>query len=58
MATAKRFLEQGRIHVAFSETELAEKLNQIESLQVRAELGPEASPELIVTIREFIHNGK
>ncbi len=54
MATAKRLLEQGRIHVAFDEEELIGNLRQIESLKVRAALSVDAAPELIESIRTFI----
>ncbi len=54
MATAQRLLEQGRIHVAFDEGELIEKLRQIELLKVRASLSADAAPELVEAIRAFI----
>jgi UDP-N-acetylglucosamine transferase subunit ALG13 len=54
MATAKRFLEQGRIHVAFDEEALVENLRQIELLKVKVGLGVDAAPELIEAIRTFI----
>lgn len=54
VATAKRFLEQGRIQVAFDEKELVEKLDQIGGMQAKKRIGAQASPELIETIRAFI----
>jgi UDP-N-acetylglucosamine transferase subunit ALG13 len=55
IATARRFLEQGRISVAFDETELMGQLDQIDSLRARDPIGSQASPQLIETIRDFIH---
>ncbi|MCK1535430.1 MULTISPECIES: glycosyltransferase [unclassified Bradyrhizobium] len=57
VATAKQFVAQGRIEVALDERELADKLDL---LDVRAQgecLGAEASPQLILTIRNFIETG-
>lgn len=54
MATAKQLLKQGRIHVAFTEEELIEKLDSLEGLKVKSDLSSEASPQLVQTIREFI----
>jgi UDP-N-acetylglucosamine transferase subunit ALG13 len=57
VATAKRFFEQGRIVVAYTELELLEKLNRQEVTHQRRPLTAQASPQLIGTIREFIETG-
>ena len=54
VATARRFFEQGQIAVAFNEEELVQKLNHLESMQGMGRISPEASPQLIGTIRAFI----
>jgi UDP-N-acetylglucosamine transferase subunit ALG13 len=56
VATAERFLAQGRIHVAFNEAELVTQLDQLEvlTLQKRDRLSTTASPELIGELRKFI----
>jgi UDP-N-acetylglucosamine transferase subunit ALG13 len=54
IATARRFLEQGRVHVAFDERELPERLDDIGRLTTGERLAPVASPELIAAIRSFI----
>jgi UDP-N-acetylglucosamine transferase subunit ALG13 len=54
IATAKRFLEQGRIHVAFDEIELTEKLDQLDDLKVLGDISSHASPGLLDTISAFI----
>ena len=57
VATAKQFAAQGRIEVALDERELADKLDQLD-VRARGEcLGAEASPQLILTIRNFIEAG-
>jgi UDP-N-acetylglucosamine transferase subunit ALG13 len=54
LATAKRFAEQGRIVVSFSERELVDKLDQLQVSDEIVRLGAQASPSLISTIRSFI----
>lgn len=54
MATAKRFLEQGRIHVAFDEEELLSMLHDLDHLKVRDGIEGQANQELINGIRGFI----
>lgn len=54
VATARRFLEQGRIAVAFDEHELMERLDQVDSLRARDPVSSQASPQLIQRIRSFI----
>ena len=53
VATAKQFAAQGRIEVALDETELADKLDQLHVLNRGECLGAEASPQLILTIRNL-----
>ena len=56
VATAKHFLAQGRIQVAFDEVELAARLASLESLikQKGDILPPSASPQLILALQHFI----
>lgn len=57
VATARTFLETGRIIVAFDEQQLVEKLDQFESISHSVErIEPQASLRLINTIRDFIEN--
>ncbi len=58
VATAKRFAEQGRILVAFSERELIDKLDQLPDFGGAERLGAQASPRLISIIRTFIETGR
>lgn len=57
VATAKRFAEQGAITVAFTEQELIDKLDQLQSLNETGRLTAQASPHLISAIRIFIGTG-
>jgi UDP-N-acetylglucosamine transferase subunit ALG13 len=57
VATAKRFAEQGAITVAFTEQELIDKLDQLQSLNETGRLTAQASPHLISAIRMFIGTG-
>lgn len=58
IATAKRFLEQNRVDVAFDEKSLVEKLNTIDTLSTGTQIEPYASPELLEAIRTFIDPAK
>jgi UDP-N-acetylglucosamine transferase subunit ALG13 len=58
LATAKRFAEQGRITVAFTEQELVDKLDQLQAFAETERLGAQASASLISTIRSFIETGR
>jgi UDP-N-acetylglucosamine transferase subunit ALG13 len=58
LATAKRFAEQGRITVAFSEQELVDKLDRLQVVAETERLSAQASPGLIATIRTFIGTGR
>jgi len=51
--TAKHFANAGHILAAFDETELADKINQLESFRPRATINGQASAELIDRIRRF-----
>lgn len=57
VATAKQFAAQGRIEVCLDERELADKLDQLDVRAGGERLGAEASPQLILTIRDFIEAG-
>ena len=58
LATAKRFAEQGRIMVAFTEQELVDRLDQLQVYEETDRLSAQASPRLISTIRTFIETGR
>jgi UDP-N-acetylglucosamine transferase subunit ALG13 len=53
LATAKHFLEQGRIRVAFNEAELESQLDDIATIQPSARITGLASPALIDALRSF-----
>jgi len=55
VATARRFLEQGRIAAAFDEWELMDKLDHLDNLRAAAHISGQASPQLIGAIQAFIH---
>lgn len=57
MATARRFAQQGRIEVAFDESELLDKLNHLEVVEEAEPLSSQASQNLIASIRTFIRTG-
>ncbi len=54
VATAQRFREMGRVAVALDETELAERLDALDTLKADNAVGPWASEQLVSTIRAFI----
>ena len=54
VAAAKHFGGKGRIVVAQDEQELPEKLDMALALGESARIGPQASPQLIATIRSFL----
>ena len=54
IATARRFLELGKVAVAFDENELASKLDELDRLAGAGRIGPHASERLINTLRTFI----
>lgn len=55
VATAKRFLEMGRVHVAMDATELAAQLDRLGTLRPAERISAGASEELLRTLREFVH---
>jgi UDP-N-acetylglucosamine transferase subunit ALG13 len=57
VGTARRFLAQGRIFVAFDEVHLTEKLGEANRLHHKGSIGAAASPHLIDAIRGFIDDG-
>jgi UDP-N-acetylglucosamine transferase subunit ALG13 len=58
VATARRFAEQGRIMVAFTEQELVDKLDHLQAFDETERLSAQASPSLISSIRTFIETGR
>jgi len=58
VATAKRFLEMGRVTVAFDEEELKTKLDTLDSMRGARAISPWASPELIAGIKAFINGDR
>ncbi|TVQ58846.1 MAG: glucuronosyltransferase [Phycisphaerales bacterium] len=54
VATAKRFLELGKVGVAFDESELPAKLDELDSLSAAGRISPWASDRLIGALRAFI----
>ena len=58
LATARRFAEQGRVVVAFTEQELVERLDRFQVSHEAERLGEHASPSLISAIRTFIESGR
>jgi UDP-N-acetylglucosamine transferase subunit ALG13 len=54
LATARRFADTGRLLVAFDESELAERLDELPRRGQRTRISPFASDELITALRSFI----
>jgi len=54
VATAGRFKELQGIHVAMNETDLSGVLQNLSTLSAGNGVGPDASAELISTIRDFV----
>jgi UDP-N-acetylglucosamine transferase subunit ALG13 len=57
IATAVHLSAQGRVIVAFDESELVKKLDQFETPQTKERISSHASMQLIDTIRNFIVEG-
>lgn len=57
VATARRFLELGKVAVAMDETELAAKLDRLDDLAASGKISPWASDRLIRAIASFIQEG-
>lgn len=55
VATAKRFLEMGRVEVAFDEDALKQKLDKLDAMRAGGTISPWASPELLGAIKDFIN---
>jgi UDP-N-acetylglucosamine transferase subunit ALG13 len=55
IATARHMMGMGKVHVAFDEVELREKLDAIDALAPRGTIGSVASESLLQGLREFIH---
>lgn len=56
VATARRFLELGKVAVAFDESEMASKLDELDRLAGSGRIGPHASDRLLSTLRSFIES--
>jgi len=54
LATARRFAETGRLAVAFDESELAERLDELPRRGNVERISPFASDQLITALRSFI----
>ncbi len=54
IATAKRFLAQGRIFVAFDEEHLLQKLDHLEELRPCGRIASCADPRLLQTVASFV----
>lgn len=54
VATAKQFLSLGRVSVAMDETELPDRLNEIDRLAATEPISRFASPRLLTAVRSFI----
>lgn len=54
LATARRFAELGRIVVAFDESELPARLDELHGLSARDSIAPYAPERFIAALREFI----
>jgi UDP-N-acetylglucosamine transferase subunit ALG13 len=57
LATAKRFAALGRIVVAFDETELSAKLDELDEMAAGDPIGPYAADGLITAVRGFVEAG-
>jgi UDP-N-acetylglucosamine transferase subunit ALG13 len=54
LATARRFLAQGRVIVACDEAHLEEKLNTLRRMTAAAPISRQASPRLLAAIKAFV----
>ncbi len=55
VATARQFRNLGYVTVALDEEEMFEKLDQLDQLACGPRIGAQASPELLVALRQFIN---
>ncbi|HBS29614.1 MAG TPA: glucuronosyltransferase [Phycisphaerales bacterium] len=58
LATAQRFLELGKVAVAFDENELKDRLDRLDEVAAAGRVGPWASESLLSTVRGFISGEK
>ena len=54
LATAHRFAELGRVKVAFDESELPLRLDELDRIAAQPPISPYASDEFVAALREFI----
>ena len=54
VATAIRFRSLGKVHVAMDESELPAALDALDGLSAAERIAPEASPELIAAVSDFV----
>lgn len=54
LATARRFAELGSVSVAFDETELASRLDELDQVTARPQIGACAPEGLLAALRAFI----
>lgn len=55
VATAVRFRELGKVHVAMDEHELPARLDALDGLSAAERIEPVASPELLRAVADFVH---
>jgi UDP-N-acetylglucosamine transferase subunit ALG13 len=55
VATAKRFRELGKVHVAMDESELPAALDALGGLSAAERIDPSASPALLAAVADFVH---
>jgi len=58
ISTAKKFQEQGIIHVAMDEQDLTQRLLSIDSIECRGKVTNQASPQLLMALTDFVQRGK
>ena len=58
MATARRFLQLQKVAVAFDETELPAKLDEVDNLSAAGQISPWASDSLVQAIAQFIKGAR
>jgi UDP-N-acetylglucosamine transferase subunit ALG13 len=57
VATARQFLRMGRIAVAFDESQLLEKLDDLDHLQAAERIPDRAKPQLLDALAKFVDAG-
>ena len=58
LATAYRFAELGKINVAFDESELPQRLEELERISALPRIGSYATDEFVAALRGFIIGGE